>query len=93
MNKVFYKCATCAYHKVNLEEEKCTCILEKLNPKNKNLLYTIKEKYVVSGSFTTLLSGVGLGTTMNEITRHFHHWICFYHEKFLNCPGYKKDET
>ena len=90
MDKAFYKCATCVYHKVNLEEEKCICILEKLNPKRKDLLYTKKEEIVVSG-FTGVFSGVGSSTY--EEMKHFHQWICFYHEKFLNCPGYKKDET
>ena len=91
MDKAFYKCATCVYHKVNLEEEKCVCILEKLNPKKKDLLYTIDEKHVVSGSFIGVFSGVG--SLVDETTKHFHQWICFYHNKFLNCPGYKKDET
>lgn len=90
MNKAFYKCATCAYHKVNYEEETCTCILEKLNPKRKDLLYTKKEQsHAVSGMFIGVFSGI----PSSEITNHLHQWICTYHEKFLNCPGYKKDET
>ncbi len=91
MNKAFYKCATCAYHKVNLEEEKCTCILEKLNPKRKDLLYAKKTEGIMSGTFVGVFSGVG--PSVDKITKHFHRWICYYHEKFLNCPGYKKDET
>ena len=90
MNKAFYKCATCIYHKVNLEKETCTCLLEKLNPKRSDLLHTKTEPWVVSGSFATSFSGVG--SIANEIIRHFHQWICVYHAQFLNCPGYEKEK-
>ena len=87
MNKAFYKCATCAYHKVDLEKEKCTCILEKLNPDNSKMAYKLprpswsKPGQVISGGYL-------FGKVF-----HYHRWICSYNEKFLNCPGYKKDET
>ncbi len=86
MNKAFYKCATCIYHKVDLEKEKCICILEKLNPKRKDLLISEpvdKTMVAVSGSW---------GFSSDTI-QHIHEWICRYNYKFLNCPGYKKDET
>lgn len=90
MNKAFYKCATCAYHKVNYEEEKCTCILEKLNPKRKDMLLDIedKPKSPIIGTFSVVSGSWG-----GSLIRHFYQWICTYHEKFLNCPGYKKYET
>lgn len=87
MNKAFYKCATCAYHKVDLEKEKCICLLEKLNPDDSKMAYKmlppswLKKGQVISGGYL-------IGKVF-----HYHKWICYYHQKFLNCPGYKKDET
>ena len=88
MSKAFYKCATCVYHKVDLEKEKCTCILEKLNPNNKNMLRT--GDFDMYHGTEIIISG---GFPIYEQTKHFHQWICINNYKFLNCPGYKKDET
>ncbi len=102
MDKAFYKCVTCIHHQVDLEEEKCICILEKLNPKKKDLLYTKENSGMFTstqGTFTTgsgsssiapLMVSGGPVFSVGEI-KHFHQWICFYHQKFLNCPGYEKE--
>ena len=87
MDKAFYKCATCAYHKVDLEQEKCICLFEKLNPNKKDMLYT--DYFNVYHGTVIVVSG---GIPPME-TKHYHQWICISNYKFLNCPGYKKDET
>ena len=85
MDKSFYKCATCRHHKVDLEKETCICILAKLNPNNKDMLFDIEDKPIIPHI------GVISGSWGGSIIRHFHEWICTYHEKFLNCPGYVKE--
>ena len=89
MDKSFYKCDTCRHHKVDLEKETCICILAKLNPKREDLLYELENITLSKGTFL-VMSGA-FGGKMSKI-KHFHEWICTYHKKFLNCPGYIKEE-